>query len=153
MYQWDFTSSYHLDAEQQIVFPIDLSDSTTNFLISLTVDCQLLTLLGTDLTHGQSAMLEKIDGSEYIQTIKQTKESARYFLNVSSATACDFTISVESYVEVTSDTSSTVVIDSASGIQALTPSDSLCVVTSSEDEQSALVFSSGSALNFVTGDN
>lgn len=70
VYQWDSTSSYHLDAEQQIVFPIDLSDSTTNFLVSLTASCQLLTLLGTDLVRGQSAMLEKIDGSDYVQTIK-----------------------------------------------------------------------------------
>lgn len=97
----------------------------------MTSNGQLLTLLGTDLKRGQSAALEEISGNSYISVIKQTKESSRYFLNVSADADYTFEVSVEAYVEVVAGTPEAVVIGKTDGIRVMTPNDSFCVVTAS----------------------
>lgn len=98
-------------------------------------------------------MLEEMKNSQYVLLVKQAKEFSRYFLNVSAEIDSTFSISVESYVEVSSNAAKTIEIEQTGEVQITTPNASLCVVTPSADAQNALQFSVNPVLRFTSGDD
>lgn len=74
-------------------------------------------------------------------------------MNVSAETDSTFSVSVENYIEVSSDATKTIEIGQTDEVQITTPNASLCVVTSSVDAQNALQFSVNPVLRFASGNN